>query len=104
MIASAQSFILNGFNDSFSVNQVSFLVRLLIVSFFLSLTKIFLTEIYLGFVIIFFGSITFRFGSHSLILLAQVGLVKPIQTLALTRSIAATTWLHVSPIPAIHVQ
>ena len=51
-----------------------------------------------------FGSIVFRFGSHSLALLAQAGLAKPTQTAASTGYIAAATWLHVSPIPAIKVQ
>ena len=53
---------------------------------------------------IFFGSIVFRFCSHLLSLLVPTELIKLIQTAASTRYIAAATWLHVSPIPAIQVQ
>ena len=53
---------------------------------------------------IFFRSIFSRFGRHSMALVLQAGLVKTIQTASSTRYIAAATWLHVSPIPAIHVK
>ena len=82
------------------MNQTSFLLKLQMVSFFLWLKSSWLNSKSL----IFFGSIVFRFGRHSLALLVQVGLVKPIRTAFSARYIAAATWLHVFPIPAIHVQ
>ena len=88
-------------NHSFSVDQTSFLVKLLIVFFFPVWLK---SSRLKSNSFISFGKIVFRFGSHLLALLVQAGLVKPIRIAASTRYIAAATWLHVSPIPAIHVQ
>ena len=88
-------------NHSFSVHQTSFLVKLLMVSFFPLWPK---SSRLKSKSFIFFGSIVFRFGSHLLALLVQAGLVKPIRIAASRQYIAAATWLHDSPIPAIHVQ
>ena len=85
-------------SHSFSVDQISFVVRLLITSFVVLWPKSSRVKCKS---FIFFSSISFPFGSHSLALLVQV---KPIRTAALTRYIAAAIWLHVSPMPVIHVQ
>ena len=84
-------------NHSFSEDQTSFLVKLLKVSFFPLWPK---TSWQKSKSFIFFSSIVFQFGSHSLTLLVQAGLVKPIRNAASTRYIAAATCLHVSLIPA----
>ena len=88
-------------NHSFSVDQTSFWRRLLMVPFFPLCLK---SSRLKSNSFIFFGSIVFRFGRHSLALFVQAGLIKPIRTAASTQYIAAATWLHVSPIPAVHVQ
>ena len=92
------------FKNSFSVEQTSFFVKLLMVSFFPLWQKSSGLKSLKYKSFIFFSSIVFRFASHSLTLLVQVGLVKLIRTAVSTRYITAATWLHVSPIPAVHVQ
>ena len=89
-------------NHSFSVDQTSFLVKLLLVSFF-PLWRAKKSSRLKSKYLVFFGSIVFQFGSQSLGLLVQAGLGKLIRTAASTRYITAATWLHVSPIPAIYV-
>ena len=92
------------FKNSFSVEQTSFFVKLLMVSFFPLWQKSSGLKSLKYKSFIFFSSIVFQFASHSLTLLVQVGLVKLIRTAVSTRYITAATWLHVSPIPAVHVQ
>ena len=99
LIASGKSFMLNSFKSQFFSGLNPFFDEATNGLFFSSLAKIFSTKTY-----IFFGSIVFRFGSYSLALLVQAGLVKPIRTAASTQYIASATWLNVSPIPAILVQ
>ena len=74
-MASAKSFILNGFKSQFFGESNLFLVRLLMVSFFHLWPK---SSQLKSFIV--FGSIVFRFGSHTLALLVQAGLIKPIRT------------------------
>ena len=50
------------------------------------------------------GSISFLHGSHSFAELMYNGFVKPVQVDAYTGSIAAATWLHIWPMPAVQVQ
>ena len=88
-------------NHSFSVNQTTFFGEATNGLFFFTLWPKSSPLKFESF--IFFDSLVFRFGSHSLALLVQAGLARPIWTAASTRYIAAATWLHVSSITAIHV-
>ena len=84
-------------NHSFSEDQNLFFGEATKGLFFSSLAKNLLQK---SKSFMFFSSIVFQFGSHSLTLLVQAGLVKPIRNAASTRYIAAATCLHVSLIPA----
>ena len=93
--------------QTFSVDQTSYLMRLLMLSFFSLSPSLFLwskSSRLKSKPFLFFGLIVLRFGSHPLALLVEVGLVKPIRTPASTRYIVAAIWLHVSSITSIHVQ